>query len=162
MQRKHLEKQAKSVNVLIAGIPSIDLISHIGKRYGNDVTLFVAESRPFEEDVARAAAAAKGMGYKITLCTDNMIGSLLKEREFDAVWSLYSKKEEGRFRAINGARMAAILAKEHGIPFLLFPHSPFPRVEKGSFAGRPVTVTGAGYIEHELDEVQAELVTEAV
>lgn len=162
MQRKHPESQAKSMNVLIAGIPTPDLISHIGKRYGEDVKLFVAESRPFEEDVAQKVATAKEAGYKITLCTDNMIGSLMNEYEIDAVWSLYSKKEGGIFTAINGARMSAILAKEHRIPFILFPHSSFPQVNKGSYAGETVAVEGVDCIEHELDTVQAKLVAEAV
>jgi methylthioribose-1-phosphate isomerase len=150
------------MNILIAGIPTPDLISHIGKQYSEDVKLFVAESRPFEEDVAQEVATAKEAGYKITLCTDNMIGSLMNEYEIDAVWSLYSKKEEGIFTAINGARMSAILAKKHRIPFMLFPHSSFPRVDKGSFTGEPVTVEGVDYIEHELDIVRADLVAEAV
>jgi methylthioribose-1-phosphate isomerase len=150
------------MNVLIAGIPTPDLISHIGKRYGEDVKLFVAESRPFEEDVAREVARAKEAGYKITLCTDNMVGSLMNECEIDYVWSLYSIKEEGVFIAVNGARMSAILAKEHGIPFMLFPHPSFSGVDKGRFAGRSVVVEGADYIDHELDRVQAELVAEVV
>jgi methylthioribose-1-phosphate isomerase len=150
------------MNVLIAGIPTPDLISHIVKRYGEGVNLFVAESRPFERDVAREVDAAKAAGYKITLCTDNMVGSLVNEYDIDAVWSLFSNEQEGKFTAINGARMSAILAKEHGIPFVLFPHSSFPQVDKGFFSGRPVTVEGADYIEHELDVVGADLVTEAL
>ena len=50
------------MNILIAGIPSPDLISHIGVRYGEDVRLFVAESRPFEENVAQGVAAQAGGG----------------------------------------------------------------------------------------------------
>ena len=150
------------MNILIAGVPYPDLISYIGERYGEDLKLFVAESRPFEAEVAREVAAAKQAGYKITLCTDNMIGSLMSEHELDAVWSLYSRMEGGVFTAVNGARMSALLAKEHGIPFMLFPHSTFPMVDKGYFDGETVMVEGAGYIEHELDRVQADLVAEAV
>jgi len=150
------------MNILIAGIPSPDLLLYIGKRYGEDVQLFVAESRPFEEEVARGVAAAKEAGYKVTLCTDNMIGSLMIEYEIDVVWSLYSNENDGNFTAINGARMSAILAREHGIPFMLFPHSSFPQVDGGNFAGKPVTVDGVDYIEHGLDIVQADLVAEAL
>jgi methylthioribose-1-phosphate isomerase len=124
--------------------------------------LFVAESRPFEKAVAEAIARAQKAGYRITLCTDNMIGALLNEYNIDAVWSLYSKREEGTFTAINGARMTAILAKEHRIPFMLFPHSSFPLVKKSSFAGESVTVERVDYIQHELDSVQTDLVAEAV
>jgi methylthioribose-1-phosphate isomerase len=161
MQRKHPESQSP-ISVLIAGIPIPALISHIGDRYGKGVKLFVSESRPFEQEVARAVADAKDAKYKITLCTDNMIGSLMNEYGIDAVWSLYSKKEEDVFTAINGARLSAILAKEHKIPFMLYPHSSFPPVGKGSFAGESVTVESADYIEHELDRVRADLVAEAV
>jgi hypothetical protein len=91
-----------------------------------------------------------------------MLGSLMNEYEIDVVWSLYSTKEEETFTAINGARMAAILAKEHGIPFMFFPHPSFPQVDKGRFAGEPVVVEGADYVEHKLDVVRADLVTGAV
>jgi methylthioribose-1-phosphate isomerase len=150
------------MNVLIAGIPYADLLLYIGKRYGEDVKLFVAESRPFEDEVAREVAAAEGAGHKITICTDNMIGALMNEWDIDAVWSLYSKREGESFTAINGARMSAVLAREHGIPFMFFPHSSFPRVETGRFSGEPVTVEGADYVEHEFDIVRTDLVTEAV
>ena len=162
MQKKHPESRAETRKVLIAGIPTPDLISLIGKRYGEDATVFVAESRPFEADVARAVAAAGAAGYRITLCTDNMIGSLLNEFDIDAVWSLYSKEEAGVYTAINGARMAAILARAQGIPFMLFHRPFFPRVDSGFYAGEPVSVDGADYIEHELDTVRADFVAEAV
>ena len=150
------------MNILIAGIPSADLLSHVSDRYGEDVKLFVSESRPFEGHVAREIAAATEAGYSITLCTDNMIGSLMKECDIGAVWSLYSKAESGLFTAINGARMSAILAKGHGVPFILYHRESFPHVENGYFAGTDVTVEGAGYIEQTLDTVGADLVAEVV
>jgi hypothetical protein len=150
------------MNVLIAGIPSPGLLSHIRKEYGEDLVFFVAESRPFEEHVAREVAAVKDAGYRITLCTDNMIGSLMNECDIDVVWSLSSSREGDVFTAINGARMAAVLAQEHAIPFMLFPYYSLPQCRNGVFHGRPVTVKGVGYIEHELEVVRADLVAEAV
>lgn len=150
------------MNILIAGIPTSDLVRYIRMRYGEGLGLFVAESRPFEEVVAREVAAAKKAGYEITICTDNMIGALMNDFEIDAVWSLYSKEEGGIYEAINGARMSAILANEHKIPFKLFHCSSFPSVERGCFAGKSVTVEGVDYKEHELDIVRADLVAEAV
>jgi methylthioribose-1-phosphate isomerase len=150
------------VNVLIAGIPTPDLISHIRERYGEGVRLFVAESRPFEAEVSRQIAAAREAGCSVTLFTDNMAGALLQEHDIGAVWSLYSKREKDTFTAINGARMSAILARAHGVPFLFFPCPSLPRVENGGFAGSPVAVAGSDYIPHELDTVRADLVAEAV
>jgi hypothetical protein len=89
-----------------------------------------------------------------------MLGSLMTEFDIQEVWSLFSTQEGDTFVAINGARMSAVLAKQHDIPFLLFPHSDFPHVENGCFAGVPVSVEGSKYIEHELDRVRDDLVTE--
>lgn len=164
MQKKQADRtnRNRNVNILIAGIPSAELILHISSTYGKEIRLFICESRPYEEAVAGEIAALHDKGYSITLCTDNMIGALMKEYRIDAVWSLYVKEQEGVFTAVNGARMSAMMARAHGIPFMLYPHSSFPRVEEGSFAGDPVSVKGSGYITHELDSVQADLVTEAV
>lgn len=150
------------MKILIAGIPTPDLVSYINQRYGRDVTLFVAESRPFERHVAHGVAGAKDAGIRVTLCTDNMIGSLMSEHEIEAVWSQYSRVQGGLFTAVNGARMAAVLAREHGIPFMLFFHSAFPPVDEETFNGQPVSVEGATYIGHELDTVRADMVSEAV
>lgn len=150
------------MNILIAGIPYPDLLSYIHQRYGEDVKLFVAESRPFEVYVGRGVAEARDAGFSVTLCTDNAIGSLMKEQQIDVVWSLYSRKEQGTYKAINGALMSAILAKECGISFMLFSHFTFPSVDDGSFNGVSVSVEGVTYIEHELDTVGTELVSEVV
>lgn len=162
MQTRHRETRKKRENVLIAAVPTPDLTAYIGNRYGPGVKLYVAETRPFEHDVARGIARAREAGFEVVLCTDNMIGSLLREYEFDSVWSLYSKLESGGYEAMNGALMSAVLAREHGIPFNLFRHPEFPRAASGRFAGVPIAVEGAGYIEHRLDRVPEDLVAEAV
>jgi methylthioribose-1-phosphate isomerase len=150
------------MNVLIAGIPTPDLVSHVTGRYGEDVKLFVAESRPFEEFVAREAAAVREAGHEVTICTDNTIASLFVDYEIGAVWSLYSELKDGAFVAINGARMAAILADAFGVPFMLFHHGAFSLVDNGHFAGQPVTVPGVDYVEQQFDAVPSGLVAEAV
>jgi hypothetical protein len=162
MQTRHPETRTKPANVLIAAVPTSDLIARIGNRYGLGVKLYIAESRPYEEDVASGIAFAAQSGYRVAICTDNMIGSLLKERKIDAVWSLYTGRERDEFTATNGALMCAILAREHGVPFILLHHPKFPRVPGGRFAGSSICVDGAGYVEHEFDRVPADLVTEVL
>lgn len=150
------------MNVLIAGIPLPELVAHIRAQCREDLTLFVAESRPFEAAVAQALPALREAGIEATLLTDNMVAALLKTHPIDAVWSLYTTLADGKAAAVNGAHVAAVLARQNGIPFNLFPVAELPQVEPGRFASCPISVPGASYIDYSPDSVPLQLVNEVV
>ena len=150
------------MNALIAGIPLPDLVAHIRTLCREGLRLFVAESRPFEQFVAQAVAALRESDIKVTVLTDNMLEALLEEHDIGAVWSLYTSLADGKATAINGAHAAALLARERGIPFNLFPIAALPEVETGRFASEPIIVPGASYIDYSPDTVPIHLVTEVI
>jgi len=151
-----------SVNILVAGIPTPPLLEMIQSRYPGRLNLYVAECRPYEMQVARAIAAIPSRGICVSVVTDNMMAALIETVPIRAVWSQYLKTAGGHAVAINGAHMAALLARSFGIPCLLYPISGLPEGESGRFAGEDISVPGSGYIAWEPDIVPLELVQEVI
>ena len=151
-----------SVNILVAGIPTRPLLERIQSRHPGDLNLYVAESRPYEGEVARAIAAFPSSGMRVSIVTDNMIAALIETVPIRAVWSQYLESDGECATAINGAHMAALLARAYEIPFLLFPIPDLPTGESGLFAGEDIAVPGAATIAWEPDIVPLELVSEVV
>jgi hypothetical protein len=150
------------VNILVAGIPTRPLLEMIQLRHPGEFNLYVAETRPYEGEVARAIVALSSSGIRVSIVTDNMIAALIETVPIQAVWSQYLETDGECATAINGAHMAALLAQAHGIPCLLCPISGLPTGESGLFAGEDITVPGAEYIPWEPDIVPLELVSEVV
>lgn len=150
------------MNILLAGIPVRPLLEEIRARYRGKIDLYVAESRPYEMQVAEALGALPSIGLRATLVTDNMLAALIETVPIDAVWSQYRQTRGEQAVAINGAHMAAFLARHHGIPFLLYPMSGLPAGESGRFAGEDITVPGAAFLPWEPDIVPLELVSEVI
>jgi len=151
-----------SVNILVAGIPTRPLLERIQSRHPGDLNLYVAESRPYEGEVARAIAAFPSRGMRVSIVTDNMIAALIETVPIRAVWSQYLETDGECATAINGAHMAALLARAYEIPFLLFPIPDLPTGGSGVFAGEDIAVPGAATIAWEPDIVPLELVSEVV
>ena len=149
-------------NVLVAGIPTRPLLEMIRSRHPGDLNLYVAESRPYEGEVARAIAAFPSSGIRVSIVTDNMMAALIETVPIRAVWSQYLETDGECATAINGAHMAALLAQPYGIPCLLYPISGLPEGGSGRFAGEDITVPGAATIAWEPDIVPLELVSEVV
>lgn len=150
------------VNVLVAGIPTRPLLEMIQSRHPGDLHLYVAESRPFEGEVARAIPELLSSGVSVSIVTDNMLGALLETVPIRAAWSQYLETDGECATAINGAHMAALLARAYGIPCLLYPISDLPEGGSGRFAGEDITVSGAATIAWEPDIVPLELISEVV
>lgn len=150
------------VNVLVAGIPTGTMLERIRSRYPGDLNLYVAESRPYEEEVAEAIAARPSSGIRVSIVTDNMITALIESVPIREVWSLYVESDGECATAINGAHVAALLARAYEIPCLLFPISDLPEGRTGLFAGEDMEVPGAATLPWEPDIVPLELVTEVV
>ena len=151
-----------SVNILVAGIPTRLLVERIQSRYPGDLNLYVAESRPYEGEVARAIAAFPSRGVRVSIVTDNMLAALIEAVPIHAVWSQYLETDGEYAIAINGAHMAALLARSYEIPFLLYPISDLLAGESGRFAGEDITVPGAAYSTWEPDVVPLELIHEVI
>ena len=66
------------VNVLVAGIPTRPLLEMIQSRHPGDLNLYVAESRPYEGEVARAIPELLSSGITVSIVTDNMIAALFE------------------------------------------------------------------------------------
>jgi len=150
------------VNVLVAGIPTRPLLEMIQSRHPGDLNLYVAESRPYEVEVARAISELLSSGISLSIVTDNMIAALIETVPIQAVWSQYLETDGECAIAINGAHMAALLARLYGIPCLLYPISDLPAGVSGRFAGEDITVPGAAYSAWEPDIVPLELIREVI
>lgn len=156
------DRGSTQVNILLAGIPTRPLLEMIQSRHPGDLNLYVAESRPYEGEVARAIAAFPSSGIRGSIVTDNMIAALIETVPIREVWSQYLESDGESATAINGAHMAALLARAYGIPCLLFPIPDLPTGRSGLFAGEDITVPGAATIAWEPDIVPLELVSEVV
>ena len=150
------------VNILVAGIPTRPLLERIRSRHPGELNLFVAESRPYEAEVARAIPELLSSGVSVSIVTDNMLAALIETVSIQAVWSQYLETDGECATAINGAHMAALLARAYGIPCLLYPISDLPEGGSGRFAGEDITVPGAACSAWEPDIVPLELVSEVV
>jgi methylthioribose-1-phosphate isomerase len=148
------------MNILLAGIPTRSLLEKIRTAYPGNLNLYVAESRPYEMHVARAISACSSTGIRVTVVTDNMLAALIETVPIQAVWSQYLEIDRTHAAAINGAHLAALLARAYGIPCLLHPISGLPPGESGRFAGEDITVPGAACIAWEPDRVPLELIRE--
>ena len=157
-----LSQGSRPVNILIAGIPTPPLLEMIQARYPGRLDLYVAECRPYEMQVARGIAAIPSRSIRVSVVTDNMMAALIETVPIRAVWSQYLEINDEHAVAINGAHMAALLAKSFGIPCLLYPISGLPEGESGRFAGEDITVPGSAYIAWEPDIVPLELVREVI
>ena len=151
-----------AVNILAAAIPNRPLLEEIRARYPGKLNLYVAECRPYEMHVARAIAALPAMGFNLSVVTDNMMAALCETVPIEAVWSQYLEADEGKVVAINGAHMAALLARAYGIPCLMAPIHDLPAGETGRFAGEDITVPGAAYSPWEPDIVPLALVSKLI
>jgi len=152
----------RPMNILVAGIPTLPLLEKLRSQYPGQFSLYVAESRPYEMQVAQAIAVLLSNGISTSVVTDNMIAALIETVPIDAVWSQYLKTDRNYAVAVNGAHMAALLARPYGIPCLLYPISDLPEGESGRFAGEDITVPGAAYCTWEPDLVPLELISEVI
>jgi len=137
-------------------------VERIRSRHPGALHLYVAESRPYEEEVARAIPELLSRGFAVSIVTDNMMAALIETVPIRAVWTQYMGTDDACAIAINGAHMAALLARQYGIPCLLYPLSGLPAGSSGRFAGEDITVPGADYSAWEPDIVPLELIHEVI
>lgn len=160
--KKRPSGQSGPANILVAGIPVRSLVEVIQARYPGKINLYVAESRPFEMQVARGIAEIDAPGVHVSVVTDNMIAALLEAVAIQAVYSQYLEAGDGYVTAINGAHSASLMAQIHRIPFYLYPLADLPVGEPGRFAGEDIRVNHAACIDWEPDRVPLELISEVI
>ena len=80
-----------------------------------------AESRPYETTLSRRLSEFVSKGYETILISDNMIGYSLVKKAVDRVFFFYQRVERDTAYCQGGSLLAAVLAKELGIPCYLYP-----------------------------------------
>lgn len=150
----------RTMHILLVGLPTRAILERIRSRHPGTLHLYVAECRPYERHVARAISACSWKDIRLSVVTDNMMAALLQTVPIRAVWSQYLEAHRTHVTAINGAHLAALLARAHGMPCLLHPISGLPPGESGRFAGEDITVPVAACSAWEPDKVPLDLITE--
>ena len=106
---------------------------------GRRVEVFASETRPFLQGSRLTAWELKADGIPVTLITDGAIGSLVASGRIDAV-IVGADRIAANGDAANkvGTYPAAVLAKEHGVPF--FVAAPFSSVDLDTPTGQEIPI----------------------
>jgi methylthioribose-1-phosphate isomerase len=87
---------------------------------GKNMEVYAAETRPRLQGAKLTTWELKNLGIPFTLITDNMIGHFMQKREIDLVITGADRiAKNGDSANKIGTYGAAVLAKEHGIPFYI-------------------------------------------
>lgn len=106
---------------------------------GRPVQVFAPETRPYLQGARLTAWELMADGIPVTLVTDGMVGSLLAGGEVDAV-VVGADRIAANGDSANkiGTYQAAVLAKEHGVPFLVA--APFSSVDLDTPTGAEIPI----------------------
>lgn len=106
---------------------------------GRPVEVFAPETRPYLQGARLTAWELKEDGIPVTLVTDGMVGSLLAGARMDAV-IVGADRIAANGDAANkiGTYQAAVLAKEHGVPFMVA--APFSSVDLETPTGAEIPI----------------------
>ena len=106
---------------------------------GREVEVFAPETRPYLQGARLTAWELMADGIPVTLVTDGMVGSLLAARDMDAV-VVGADRIAANGDSANkiGTYQAAVLAKEHGVPFLVA--APFSSVDLETPTGAEIPI----------------------
>ena len=106
---------------------------------GRPVEVFAPETRPYLQGARLTAWELKEDGIPVTLVTDGMVGSLLAGARMDAV-VVGADRIAANGDAANkiGTYQAAVLAKEHGVPFVVA--APFSSVDLETPTGAEIPI----------------------
>ena len=110
---------------------------------GREVEVFAPETRPYLQGARLTAWELMADGIPVTLVTDGMVGSLLAAGDMDAV-AVGADRIAANGDAANkiGTYQAAVLAKEHGVPFLVA--APFSSVDLETPTGAEIPIEERG------------------
>ena len=106
---------------------------------GRPVHVFAPETRPYLQGARLTAWELMADQIPVTLITDGMVGSLLAGGEVDAVIVGADRiAANGDTANKIGTYQAAVLAKEHGVPFLVA--APFSTVDLKTPSGEDIPI----------------------
>ena len=110
---------------------------------GREVEVFAPETRPYLQGARLTAWELMADGIPVTLVTDGMVGSLLAAGDMDAV-AVGADRIAANGDSANkiGTYQAAVLAKEHGVPFLVA--APFSSVDLETPTGAEIPIEERG------------------
>ena len=105
--------------------------------------MFAPETRPYLQGARLTAWELMADGIPVTLVTDGMVGSLLAAGDMDAV-AVGADRIAANGDSANkiGTYQAAVLAKEHGVPFLVA--APFSSVDLETPTGAEIPIEERG------------------
>ena len=106
---------------------------------GREVEVFAPETRPYLQGARLTAWELMADGIPVTLVTDGMVGSLLAGGDMDAV-VVGADRIAANGDSANkiGTYQAAVLAQEHGVPFLVA--APFSSVDLETPTGAEIPI----------------------
>lgn len=106
---------------------------------GRPVEVFASETRPLLQGARLTAWELRRAGIPVTLITDGMVGALLGARRVDAVVVGADRiAANGDTANKIGTYPAAVLAREHGVPFLVA--APFSTVDLATPSGADIPI----------------------
>lgn len=97
------------MKILTFGVPDSGFVPYITDTYSSAIELFVCESRPHETDVSAWIAAQDGVS--ITVLTDNMVASLMREMTINTIYLFGTKSENDKVTTFPGSTMILDLAE---------------------------------------------------
>ena len=110
---------------------------------GRRVEVFAPETRPYLQGARLTAWELMAEKIPVTLITDGMVGSLLARGGVDAVVVGADRiAANGDIANKIGTYQAAVLAKEHGVPFLVA--APFSSVDLKTPTGADIPIEERG------------------
>ena len=110
---------------------------------GRRVEVFAAETRPYLQGARLTAWELMAEKIPVTLITDGMVGSLLARGGVGAVVVGADRiAANGDIANKIGTYQAAVLAKEHGVPFLVA--APFSSVDLKTPTGADIPIEERG------------------
>lgn len=110
---------------------------------GREVEVFAPETRPYLQGARLTAWELMADQIPVTLVTDGMVGSLLAGGDMDAVIVGADRiAANGDCANKIGTYQAAVLAKEHGVPFLVA--APFSSVDLETPTGAEIPIEERG------------------
>ncbi len=141
------------MKILTFGVPPIDFIDRVSEKFGKISSVYVCESRPYEQNISEWIKNVS-VSVKSALITDNMVASLLNEKNPDALFVFGEEKENGMFSVIGGTRSIMEIGDNFGLKsYAILSQTP-PKGDMNSFFGKSILVDGVEKLKQSVETVK--------